>query len=583
MEGGMPSFSRFIGVFGRNAGRVPVAVAIVEIPPTKIVTNPKVGVHAKEPDFVNAYMWCLRLVVCLLAVAAIVAAAEDAAHLAKRARKAERAGNYAQAFLLYAEAAAADPKNPTYWQHALALRTRASLQSKPVLPIGVTDIKKEPDAPATGDAPEADLALAQITDLDLAEASRPQPPALLKASSDEKDLDLKDNAEKLFEKVAHAYGLEAVFDSEFKAEVPIHFHVEKANYRDALRALEAATGSFVFPVTERVFMVAKDTTQKRQELEPNMAVTMPIPSALTVQEAQELSKTVQMTLQIQRMGVDAQRGLIVVNDKVSKVRPAQALLLQLMQQKPQVTIELELVEVSRSTMLTYGLMMPAQFTLSYFLGPQVPLNMIFRSSLWGLTLGNAELIANMNASNSKSLFHAQLRSVDGQPAALHVGDKYPIENTGYFGQTQGTGTVYTPPPTFTFEDLGLVIKITPHINGVDDVSLDVDAEFKVLSGQGLNGIPIISNRKLDSKVRVAQGQWAVLAGLLDLSDAKSINGIAGLNGVPGLGPLFRQNTRTRTDEEVIILLKPILTDLPPSQFVPQTVAVGSESRPRIPL
>jgi len=50
------------------------------------------------------------------------------------------------------------------------------------------------------------------------------------------------------------------------------------------------------------------------------------------------------------------------------------------------------------------------------------------------------------------------------------------ETNGYFGSTTGTGQVFAPPPTINFEDLGLVLKVTPHVHGVDEVSLDIDAE-----------------------------------------------------------------------------------------------------------
>lgn len=523
-------------------------------------------------------MQYVRPVICFLAVAGILAAADSGGKLAKEAKKAERAGDIVRAYLLYAEAAAADPANPSYWGHALALRTRASSAAK-VAPPEVMGGEDTPDE-SVGD----DLKLT-ITDRDLDDASAPQPPATLQALPDRKDLDLLGDAKILFERVAAEYGLRAVFEPDYQPGQPVRLRVARANYRDALRGAEAATGYFVYPVTGHIFMVAKDTPQKRQELEPNVSVVIPIPQTVSVQEVQELARTVQMSLQIQRIGIDSNRGLVLINDRVSKVRPAERLFLQLMHQRPQVSIDVEMLEVSRNSTFSYGLLMPAQYTLSYLKGTQ-SLALLFRgvgTQLWGLTLGNAELMANMNASNSQSLFHAKLRSVDGQQAVLHVGDKYPIMSTGYFGNTTGTGQTYTPPPTFNFEDLGLSVKVTPHINGADEVSLDVTAEFKVLSGTALNGIPIISNRSLDSKVRVKEGEWAVLAGLLNTNEAKSISGFAGLNGVPLLGALFRQNTSSKETHEVLILLKPALLNLPPGEFASAPITVGSESRSRIPL
>lgn len=425
-----------------------------------------------------------------------------------------------------------------------------------------------------------------ITDPDLAEARKPQPPVSLKASPAHKDLDLRGDAKTLFERVAHEYDLAVIFDTDYDAGISFQFRLNDADYQLALRGLEAATGSFVFPVTERVFMVVKDTPQKRQELEPNISVVLEIPAAVSLQEVQELARSVQMTLQIQRLAVDGQRGLVLINDRISKVRPAEAVFRELMHQRPQISLEVELLEVNKTSVLTYGLLMPAQFTLSY-LQSQTPLSMLLRggpaTQLWGVTLADAALLANLTDSNSRSLFHAQLRSVDGQAGSIHIGERYPIESNAYLGQTTGVGQTYTPPPAFTFEDLGLSIKVTPHVNDAEEVTLEVEASFKVLTGQSLNGIPIISSRAINSKARVREGEWAVLAGLLSMTETKTIAGIAGVSNLPGLGALLRQTTRNREKDQVLILLKPSLLNLPPSQFVTRTLGVGSEMRARIPL
>jgi len=226
----------------------------------------------------------------------------------------------------------------------------------------------QPGEPALGDA---------ITDRDLAEARKPLPPVALKASPARKDLDLRGDAKTLFDRVAHEYNLTAVFDTDYDAGIPFQFRLNDADYLLALRALEAATGSFVFPVTERVFMVVKDTPQKRQELEPNISVVLEIPAAVSLQEVQELARSVQMTLQIQRLAVDGGRGLVLINDRISKVRPAEAVFTELMHQRPQISLEVELLEVDHTSVLTYGLLMPAQFTLSY-LQNQTLLSMLLR-------------------------------------------------------------------------------------------------------------------------------------------------------------------------------------------------------------
>ena len=156
------------------------------------------------------------------------------------------------------------------------------------------------------------------------------------------------------------------------------------------------------------------------------------------------------------------------------------------------TIDVEILTTDLSSSLSYGLSLPTSFALSSFLNRANLRNAYnyFSSSfstylafgggasLLGLGITNAQLFATVSESSSKSILHAQLVAVDGLPAQLHVGEKYPIITSGYFGNTSGSGTVYTPPPTVSFEDLGLLIKVTPHIGNVDHVTLDLEARVQ---------------------------------------------------------------------------------------------------------
>src|SRR5439155_10357113 len=139
----------------------------------------------------------------------------------------------------------------------------------------------------------------------------------------------------------------------------------------------------------------------------------------------------------------------------------------------------------------------------------------------------------------------------------------PVLTGGYFGPSSFSGPgAYTPPPSFTFEDLGLILKVTPHIQGTEDVMLEVEAEFKVLGGSALNGIPIISSRKLASKVQLKTNESGVVAGMMSADEERTISGLAGLSQIPGVGALMRQNGRGPHNKEVINVLNTVLLSPP---------------------
>jgi type II secretory pathway component GspD/PulD (secretin) len=124
-----------------------------------------------------------------------------------------------------------------------------------------------------------------------------------------------------------------------------------------------------------------------------------------------------------------------------------------------------------------------------------------------------------------------------------------------------------------------VIKVQPHVHGTDEVTLDLETEFKVLAGSSLNGIPIISNRKLTTKIRLRNGEFGYIAGLMSSTDARSIAGLAGLASLPLVGHLFKTTTDERDTTEVLVLVKPRLLNAPPSESVAIPIRVGTETRP----
>ncbi|MCX6619501.1 MAG: type II and III secretion system protein, partial [Acidobacteria bacterium] len=501
--------------------------------------------------------------------------------LFKKGEQAEKAHEMARAYLLYSEAAAQAPRNAGYWLRAQSVRVQAILESPP-------KVRPGPAPPLLDPLPAGE---SSISRQDLEEARRPQAPMELKGRPGKQSFELNGDARALYEKVARAFGLDVVFDGDFEAGKSIRLRIDDADYRDALRELNAATSTFLIPISTKVFMVAKDLAQKRTDLEPNVVVVVPIPDPVTLQEAQELALAVRQVMEITKFQFDSTRRLALFRDRISKVRPAQALYEQLLHPRPDVQVEVDFIEVDRNASRKAGLNLPTSFPL-VALGNITNYKPVIPSgygtlytfgggkSLMGLGVLSAQLVATMNQGMTRTLLKAKVRSSDGQPATFHVGDRYPIMTAGYFGDTSGSaGTSYSPPPSFNFEDLGLSLKITPQVHDSNEVSLEIEAEFKVLGGQSLNGIPVISNRKIQSRVRLKTNEWGVVAGLMTASDARGISGMAGLARLPLLGPLTRSNNRENSVSEVLIILKPQVLGASPSEFVNKTIWTGSEGRP----
>lgn len=522
----------------------------------------------------------------LLCPVDLYAGEPSARQLYKQGRKAEKRKDFASAYLLYSQAAAKNPAKREYWIRAEALRTQAGRQAN-VMPVLA---KYDPALPPFPD----DDDLIESTAKEKEEARRPQAPFELQASAARLDFDLRGDAQALFTQVSKRYGLDVVFDGDYEAGSQMVFRMTDAGYRDALYALMTMTSSFMVPIADRVFMVVKDTEAKRREVENHVAVTVPIPNPVTVQEAQELGRSVQQLMEIQRFSIDTTQRLVIFRDRASKVRPAQAILQQLMLMKPEISLEVELISVANTRSLGFGLNIPTEF-------PLVPLADIglhsrhipsgFTNFLTfgggytylGLGIASAQLLATWTRSVGQSVLNAEIRAIDGQVANFHAGDKYPLQTMGFFGETTPGEEVFRPPPTFNFEDLGLVLKVTPRVHDAKEVTLEVEAEFKLLGTTSFNGIPVIGNRKFQTQVRLGFNQSAVIAGLVNNTRSTVVSGFPGILRIPILGTLLSRTTKETDEGEILLIIKPRLLSLPPTEVVTRSIFIGAETRLLTPM
>jgi len=527
---------------------------------------------------------------------------EQAIALARQAARADKAGHASQAYLLYSEAAALQPKNKKYRQKMEAMQYRAALEAKSA-PAPVPDPGAEPGTEAlaniSADAsaavlPEGD-AFDSMTAREFAATRQLKEPSLLTASAGKKNFDLTGTARSLFDQVAKAYGLDTIYDGDYPQNgAQIRFRVDSVDYREALRDLEAATSSFVAPLSSKLLMVAQDTPQKRNDLEQSMAISISVPQAINVQELTEISQAVKQATNVEKIAWNSEDNEIVIRDRMSRVIPAMALLQQLIAYRPQVMIELEYIELTDSDLVNYGFTVTNNFpaiylgqilnnVVSYPTGVANLLTFGGGKTLIGLGVASVQALFNQSISSGKSLYRTQLRAEDGQAATFHSGEKYPIVTSTFSGAPTGTGSSLQTAPSYTFEDLGVVVKATPHVHGTGEVSLALETNFEVLTGSSVNNIPVIGRRQTVSQVRLRDGEWSVVGGILSTTDSKSTTGFWGLAQIPLLGNLFKQVSTDKERSQILIGIRPILLSIPPDQQPTPALRVGTETRPLSPL
>ncbi len=525
-----------------------------------------------------------RALVAILALIFLpVALADDGAEdLFRKGRRAQSQGRHIEAYLLYNRARALDPANLKYVRAARGVR-RGAAQLLAAAGEHRTALEMVPDSWEFQSIDSGDRAPAREPAISVAQV-RPAPsePKTLNYSDHEAAFRFRGTLREAYLEAAKEFGIRIVFDEEFDDDRLIRAELTECDFRCVMRALGEIGTALVVPLDHDLLFVAEDTSSTRSEFETVAFGSVPLDSALTPDEVSEVSQAIQQVLEIRRLQAPSS-GRLFLRDSVSKVNMARLLAQSLLHPRGMAQIELQMVTVSRSGHIRAGMNLPSTFpmaNLSTLLGASPDPASAGRliglgggKTVLGVTVGDASLIARLDASSAQTLHSLHVRSAHGMPAEFKIGERYPIATAQYSSgaaasgaQAVGNGSYIQPAPSISFEDLGLNLAVTPLIHSALDVTLELEVNFRFLAGQAVNDIPVLANREFKSQVRLRRGDFAIVSGMSVYERRGSEGGLWGLGQIPWLGSLFRRNERRWSQRDLLILVRPRVVRLPPGEL-----------------
>lgn len=163
------------------------------------------------------------------------------------------------------------------------------------------------------------------------------------------------------------------------------------------------------------------------------------------------------------------------------------------------------------------------------------------------------------SSNSKSnlLSTPSLLTLDNQQAEILVGQNVPFQTGSYTTDASGANNPFT---TIEREDIGVTLKVTPHINDGATLRLEVEQEISSIApSTGLNSqaVDLVTNkRSIKSVILADDGQVIVLGGLIQDDVTRTDSKVPLLGDIPILGRLFRSTKDTHIKRNLMVFLRP---------------------------
>jgi general secretion pathway protein D len=153
-----------------------------------------------------------------------------------------------------------------------------------------------------------------------------------------------------------------------------------------------------------------------------------------------------------------------------------------------------------------------------------------------------------------------LVTLDNEEARIVIGQTVPFI-TGQYAQT-GSAASVTPFQTIERRDVGLTLRVKPQISEGGTIKLTVFQESSSVTETVSASGPTTNKRSIESTVLVEDGQTIALGGLLQDSANAAEERVPGLGSLPGVGQLFRYDTRRRQKTNLMVFLRPLVLRTP---------------------
>jgi type IV pilus assembly protein PilQ len=293
--------------------------------------------------------------------------------------------------------------------------------------------------------------------------------------------------------------------------------------------------------------------RKKEEMQPLVSRVV----RLSFANAEEVSKAMKEAT-TRRGSVEVEKGsnAVIVTDIAEYAERVAALCMDLDRKVSQVEIVAKLVDVdveaTREMGIKWDFLNIQSADLNGNASASVGNSLVdpfgaFRVGTvqsWGDLMVAVDALERENKANIVS--HPRVVTADNKESSILVGKEIPLIVSDEAGN-----------PITELKKIGVMLRVTPHINSDRTITMDIHPEVSELSSQAtVQGGVIISLTSADTRVIVADGETAVIGGLINEVETKTEEGLPGLMDVPLLGNLFKYSNKVKKKRELIIFITP---------------------------
>ena len=567
--------------------------------------------------------------IAAIVVMALLAAGCAASNAFRRGDSSARLGDWDAAVEHYRKAVQEDPDNAEY-QIALqrAMISASGLhidaarlaESRGQLDEALREFRRASDYDPPNRTIAAKVLALERTIRDQAEASRPRqsaqqlreaaraggPPPLFNFNSIVQPIRFQQaSLRDIFNFIGEATGINVTFDSTYQDRV-YTVNLVDVTLQEALQQIVSANQLFYKVMNQKTIMIIPDNAQKRAQYEEQVIVNFPI-SYIDPQElAQTINQVVRPVGQALAPAVTANKSsnTVTIRATTAMMGIIERMIETLDKPRAEIVVDVQILEVSRTRAQQFGLDL-GTYAINAVFSPEQdvrvaagggtteggqtvnprPFNLTtvtrgISTSDFYLAVPSAVVRFLETDSETKVIAKPQLRGAEGSDLKLNLGEDIPVPSTTFTPLAQG-GANFNPLTSFTYRPVGVTVQMTPRVSLEGDIQIKLMIESSnlgagiIIAGQEL---PSFGSRRVETDLRLREGESTLLAGLLQEQQRKQLSGLPWVMHLPVIKQLFSSNDNSIQQSDVVMLLTPRIVRT--REFAPRDLGpiyIGTQS------
>jgi general secretion pathway protein D len=398
-------------------------------------------------------------------------------------------------------------------------------------------------------------------------------------------LQLRDAPTKMvFEVLSRETGINFILDKDVKGDTKTTIFVTDVPVEQAIDLVLDQNALARQILADNMVLIYPNIAAKQKDYEQQIVRTFYLTNA-TPKDVESMLKTV---LGAKNMFIDERTNVVVLRDTPDAVHMAEKLVASIDVAEAEVMLEVEVLEVSRSSILDLGIQYPGSVTFTAQPSASGAAGLVLSDlkNLNSNTIGVSSIAVTVNAMKTAGLANTlaspRIRVRNKEKAKILIGSKEPVITNTTTPTAGGTAVVTG---SVQYLDVGLQLEVQPTVYLDKDVSIKMQLEVSNILKQVQTASGTIAyeigTRNANTLLRLKDGETQILAGLIQESDSRTANSIPGLGDIPILSHLFGTHHTDQEKDEIVLSITPrIIRMQPRGSGEPTEFWYGTETRTR---